>query len=109
MSATERSDPAHQHSPRQGAGEGRLLLAFVLTAGFMVAEVVGGLFSQSLALLADAGHMMTDSFALALAWTAAFLARQPANPKHSYGFQRVEVLAATVNAILLSGIALLIM
>jgi len=74
----------------------------------MIAEVIGGLFSQSLALLADAGHMMTDSFALALAWIAAFLVRRPANPKHSYGFHRAEVLAAWVNAILLSGIALAI-
>lgn len=75
----------------------------------MAAEVAGGLFSQSLALLADAGHMLTDSFALALAWLAAHLARRPANPKHSYGFLRAEVLAAWVNAILLSVIALSIM
>jgi cobalt-zinc-cadmium efflux system protein len=75
----------------------------------MVAEVIGGLFTQSLALLADAGHMMTDSFALALAWIAAHLARRPADLKHSYGFHRAEVLAAWVNAILLAGIALSIM
>ncbi|WP_247881097.1 MULTISPECIES: cation diffusion facilitator family transporter [Skermanella] len=71
----------------------------VLTGGFMFAEVVGGLVSGSLALIADAGHMLTDFASLALAWFAFRLARRPADLKRSYGYHRFQVLAAFVNGI----------
>lgn len=75
-----------------------LLLALLLTAGFMVVEAIGGLLTNSLALLADAGHMLTDVAALALSLFAIWLARRPATPGRSYGFLRAEVLAALINA-----------
>ena len=70
----------------------------------MVVEVVGGLVSGSLALLADAGHMLTDAAALALAWIAARLATRPSDPRRSYGYHRAQVLAAFVNALALFAI-----
>lgn len=72
-----------------------------LTGGFMVAEVIGGVLSGSLALLADAGHMLTDVGALALAHAGMRLGQRPADPKRSYGYRRLEVLAAFVNGITL--------
>ena len=69
----------------------------LVTGGFMVVEVVGGLLSGSLALLADAGHMLTDTASLALAWFAFQLGRKPADNARSYGYQRFQVLAAFVN------------
>ncbi len=71
----------------------------------MVAEAVGGVLSGSLALLADAGHMLTDFASLALAWAAARVARRPADWKRTYGFDRFSVLAAFVNGLALFAIA----
>lgn len=103
----------HRHSHGQahvhGAGadnEKRVLWAFVLTAGFMGAEVAGGLISGSLALLADAAHMLTDAASLALAWIAFRIARRPADPRRSYGYHRGQVLAAFVNGAVLVAIVL---
>lgn len=90
----------HAHDDRR-----RLLWALLLTGGFMVAEVVGGLLAGSLALLADAGHMLTDTAALALAWHALHAAARPATHRHSYGHGRQEVLAALINAGALLAIA----
>jgi cation diffusion facilitator family transporter len=73
----------------------------VLTGGFMGIEVVGGLVSGSLALLADAGHMLTDFAALGLAWFAFRIARRPPDQRRSYGYHRIQVLAAFVNGIVL--------
>lgn len=75
----------------------RLTLALVLTALFFVAEVVGGVLSNSLALLADAGHMFTDVAALTLSLFVAWFSRQPATPYKTYGYLRWEVLAAFIN------------
>ena len=72
----------------------------------MVIEVVGGLISGSLALLADAGHMLTDTAALALAWLAARLTQRPTNPRRSYGYHRAQVLAAFVNALALFAVVI---
>jgi cobalt-zinc-cadmium efflux system protein len=69
----------------------------LVTGAFMVVEVIGGLLSGSLALLADAGHMLTDTASLALAWVAFRLGRKPADNARSYGYQRFQVLAAFVN------------
>jgi cobalt-zinc-cadmium efflux system protein len=75
----------------------RLRLVLVLTAGFLVAEVVGGIMSNSLALLADAGHMLTDVAALALSLFVAWFSRQPGTPQKTYGYLRWEILAAFLN------------
>lgn len=71
-----------------------MFLAALLTGGFMVAEIIGGLLSGSLALLADAGHMLTDFVALALAWLAFRFSRWPADRRRTYGFDRLQVLVA---------------
>lgn len=79
----------------------RVALAAMLTAAFMLAEVTGGLISGSLALLADAAHMLTDAGSLALAWLGYKLGERPADPQRSYGFGRMKILAAFTNGILL--------
>ena len=100
---------AHSHvhrglsdlKPLRGRSAGRLRLVLVLTSTFMVAEVVGGLFANSLALLADAGHMLTDVAAIGLSLGAIHLARRPASLEKSYGYVRLEILAALVNGAVL--------
>lgn len=93
----------HSH----GAGNERAIgIAALLTGTFMFAEIVGGVVSGSLALLADAGHMLTDFASLVLAWFAFRLARRPADWKRSYGFDRFSVLAAFVNGLSLFAIAI---
>lgn len=90
----------HSHAPTvSNDNEKRIFLAMLLTGSFMAVEVVGGLLSGSLALIADAGHMATDTAALALAWLAFRLSRRPADSSRSYGFHRGEVLAAFVNGV----------
>ncbi|ART62762.1 cation diffusion facilitator family transporter [Kushneria marisflavi] len=91
----------HGHHHHGTDNERRLLWAMVLTGGFMAAEVAGGFLTGSLALLADAGHMLTDSASLALAWMAARLTHRPANARKTYGYHRVQVLAAFVNGLAL--------
>ncbi len=77
----------------------RVRLALVLTGSFMVVEVVGGVLSGSLALLADAGHMLTDTMALALTAAAFHFSARPADAKRSYGYSRFQILAAFVNGL----------
>ena len=92
-------DHAHgsPHDHAAHASVKRLRIALVLTATFLVAEVVGGIASNSLALLADAGHMLTDVAALALSLFVAWFSRQPSTPQKSYGYLRWEILAAFLN------------
>jgi cobalt-zinc-cadmium efflux system protein len=87
----------HAHPSHQG----RLRWALGLTALFFVAEVVGGVISNSLALLADAGHMFTDVGALALSLFVAWFSRQPSAPEKTYGYLRWEILAALLNGAVL--------
>ena len=98
--------------PQQGMGRnqvsGRLTWVLVITGTFMVAEVVGGLLANSLALLADAGHMLTDVAALGLSIFAMRLARRPPSSKRTFGYVRLEILAALVNGATLLVIAGLI-
>jgi cobalt-zinc-cadmium efflux system protein len=100
---------SHDHSHGADAvhanNERRMGLAAVITGGFMVAEVVGGIVAGSLALLADAGHMLTDFAALALAWFGFRLSRRPADWKRTYGFDRFQVLVAFANGLALFAIA----
>ncbi len=84
-----------------GRRKKRLAWAFALTATYMVAEVVGGLLTGSLALLADAAHMLTDAGGLALALIAIRFAERPATPQKTYGYVRAEVLSALANALVL--------
>jgi len=88
------------------SSERKVFWVMLLTGGFMLAEVVGGIVSGSLALLADAGHMLTDFAALALAWFAFRLGRRPADAQRSYGYHRFQVVAAYTNGISLFAIAL---
>jgi cobalt-zinc-cadmium efflux system protein len=89
---------------QQRMNERRALYALLLTGGFMVAEVIGSLLSGSLALLADAGHMLTDTAALTLAFVAMRAARRPESARHSFGQHRLQVLAALINGAALFGI-----
>lgn len=96
----------HDHHPEAHGVEKKsrkdsrpLGLALILTGTFMLVEVVGGIVSGSLALLADAGHMLTDTMALALAFTAINVSLRPADAKRSYGYHRFQILAAFVNGI----------
>ena len=77
----------------------RVIIALVLTGTFMIVEVIGGLLSGSLALLADAGHMLTDTMALALAAVAFKVSKRPADTRLTYGYQRFQILAAFVNGL----------
>lgn len=79
----------------------KLKMALLLTAGYLVAEVIGGILTNSLALLADAGHMLTDVGGLALALFAINYTRRPATPQRTYGFYRMEILASLVNSVVL--------
>jgi len=102
MSDAHNHDHGHPHSHAPDVTRGnqrRVLAAMFLTAGFMLAEVVGGILSGSLALIADAGHMATDTAALFLAYIAFRLAARPADANQSYGYHRAETLAAFVNAL----------
>ncbi|MCB1386809.1 MAG: cation transporter [Nitratireductor sp.] len=92
----------HGHVPKSETG---IAIAAVLTGAFMLAEIAGGLLSGSLALIADAGHMLTDFASLVLAWLAFRIARRPADRQRTYGFDRFSVLAAFVNGLSLFVIA----
>jgi cobalt-zinc-cadmium efflux system protein len=94
---TDHPAPLHAH----GSDTRRLGWALAITATFMVLEVVGGLLSGSLALLADAGHMLTDTAALALAWFAARISQRSASNAHAGDHHRVQVRAAFVNSLAL--------
>jgi cobalt-zinc-cadmium efflux system protein len=97
----------HSHAPATagGAHRRRLVVVLGLTLAVLVAEVVGAALSGSLALLADAGHMATDAVGLALALAAVSLAQRPARGRRTFGWQRVEILAAVANGLLLLAVA----
>ena len=99
----------HQHDHARELGRRRLLVVLALTATFMVVEAVGGWLANSLALIADAGHMLGDVAALALSLFALWFARRPAPPTRSYGYLRFEILAALVNGVALVVISLAIL
>src|SRR6266851_4356724 len=90
----ERSQSSHA-----AENERRLLMVLVITAVYMLAEVVGGIVTGSLALLADSGHMLGDVLGLAMAVAAIRFARRPATAGKTYGFYRAEILAALVNGV----------
>ncbi len=97
---------SHGHAHGAGASERRIGYAALLTGVFMLAELAGGLVSGSLALIADAGHMLTDCAGLLLAWIGFRLARRPADWKRSYGYERFGILVAFANGLALFAIAI---
>src|SRR6266699_5389088 len=97
------------HNHMHGVAKQTLRLAFFLTLIIVAAEVTGGLLAHSLALLSDAGHALTDIFALGLAWFATAQAERPANARKTFGYHRVGILAALTNAITLILIAVFIL
>jgi cobalt-zinc-cadmium efflux system protein len=104
------TEHAHRHGPAHAAHRAddskRLAVVLALSAAYMVAEVVGGLASNSLALLADAGHMLSDVAALGLSLFAFWIARRPATSRSSYGFYRAEILAALANGAALIAVSI---
>jgi cobalt-zinc-cadmium efflux system protein len=96
---------AHGHDHVRNADPAALRKVLALTATFLVVEVAGGLVTGSLALLSDAAHMFTDTAALAIALAAATIGERPADSRRTFGYQRFEILAATINAVLLFGVA----
>src|SRR6187549_3546433 len=102
---TDAAAPAARTSTRSGTSMGRLWAVLALTGLFMVVEAVGGWIAGSLALLADAGHMLTDVGALGLSLLTAWIAQRPPDHSKTYGYLRWEILAALVNGAALFGIA----
>lgn len=100
---TEREAPHEERRPLPQLPA--LRAAFAITFTVLVVEAVGGLLTGSIALLADAGHMLTDSGALGIALFGAWLAARPADPRRSYGYGRAEILAALANGFLLGGVS----
>ncbi len=106
----------HAHDAHDGHGAGaartasrkRLVITLVLVVSYMIAEVIGGIITNSLALLADAGHMLTDAAALGLSLFALWMAQRPASSKSTFGHYRAEILAALVNGAALVAIAIYI-
>ncbi len=97
---------AGTRAPARGRDTRALTVTLALVAAYMVAEIVGGIVTNSLALLADAAHMLGDAAALGLALFAIWFARRPATAKHTYGFYRTEILAALANGATLVAIAI---
>lgn len=99
---------AHAHTPA-GRSKRSLAIVFGMTTAYLIVEVAGGLWTGSLALLADAGHMLTDVAGVGLALLAIRFAERPATPERTYGYYRVEILAALSNAVVLIGVSLYIL
>ena len=99
----------HHHADMESTPVPRLWMALGLTSAFMLAEVVGGVLTGSLALISDAAHMLTDTTALAIALLAINVGRRPADILRTYGYARFEILAAAFNALLLLAVAFYIL
>ena len=84
----------HQHGGARSANAQALMTALPLTGAFLVAEVIGGILTGSLALISDAAHMLTDTIGLAIALAAIKIAARPADTRRTFGYQRFEILAA---------------
>jgi cobalt-zinc-cadmium efflux system protein len=102
------TEHTHTHNHTHGMARQSLRAAFFLSMLILLASVVGGILSHSLALLSDAGHTLTDLFALGLAWFAAGQAERPSDERKTYGYHRVGILVALLNAVLLILIAIVI-
>ena len=100
LHAHKKGDAQHSHS-KEVSNQNLLLIALILTLSFSGVEAAAGYFAGSLALISDAGHMVTDAAALGLALLAQIISKRPPSPKHSFGFGRAEALAAFVNGIVM--------
>jgi len=100
---------SHEHARRSMDHRRRLGLVLAITCTILVVEVVGALLSGSLALLADAGHMATDAGGIALSLLAMWFASRPSSPSRTFGFHRLEILAAVANALVLCGVGVYIL
>ncbi|PHP51758.1 cation diffusion facilitator family transporter [Actinomyces ruminis] len=105
---THAHDQAHTHAHGVGASRGRLAIVLCLTASVLVAEVVTALLTGSLALLADAGHMLTDVVGLVMALVAAHLSMRPATDRSTWGLRRAEILGAALQASLLGVVGIVV-
>lgn len=105
---THFGDHSHEHAHAHAANVRRLAWTLGLVVVYMIAEIVGGILSNSLALLADAGHMFSDAASLALAIFAMWIARRPADATRTWGYHRAEILAALANAVTLVVVSLYI-
>lgn len=99
----------HSHAALPGQSERPLWIALMLTTAFLVAEIIGGILTNSLALISDAAHMFTDSAALAISLVAIRIGRRPADSARTFGYYRFEILAAALNAVLLFMVAMYIL
>ena len=99
----------HAHNASDAGNERALRIALLLTTAFLVVEIVGGILTNSLALISDAAHMFTDTAALAIALAAVRIAKRPADARRTFGYYRFEILAATVNTVLLFAVAIYIL
>src|SRR5262245_21068890 len=99
-------DHDHQHGHATVSERRRMLATLILTTALMITEFVGGLVSGSLALRSDAAHLLTDVAALGLSWFALVLAARPPDPRRTYGFHRLEILAALINGVVLLALSI---
>jgi cobalt-zinc-cadmium efflux system protein len=99
----------HTHPTAAQTHRGRLVIVFALTLAIFVVQLVGGILTDSLALMADAGHNLTDVVGIGLALLAIWIASRPASGERTFGYLRIEILAAVVNAALLFGVAIIIL
>ncbi|TXF98391.1 cation diffusion facilitator family transporter [Massilia arenae] len=99
----------HSHAAQPGQNERPLWIALILTTAFLTAEIIGGILTNSLALISDAAHMFTDSAALAISLAAIRIGKRPADSERTFGYYRFEILAAALNAILLLLVAMYIL
>src|SRR3954471_20340324 len=102
----------HAHAPESHTSdshERRLVIVLCMAIVYLLTQVVGGLLTGSLALLADSGHLLTDVLGLSMALAAIRFARRPATPGKTYGFYRAEILAALINSVVLLGVSVWIL
>jgi len=106
MTAYHAHQPERSEIPKQSSPQRNMLAVISITTGIMIAEIIGGILANSLALLSDAGHMLTDILALGLSLGAMRFARKPPTPEKTFGFYRLEILAALFNGMLLLVVSL---
>lgn len=107
MSAHHHHGHGHDHGGKRSSGRS-LGISVALTFGYGIVELLGGLASGSLALVSDAGHMFTDAAALALGWLAARIATRPPTAKHTFGYQRAEIIGALLNGLFMLAVVAVI-
>lgn len=98
----------HSHNHGHSQNKKALMIAFLLTTGFMIAEVIGGFVTNSLALLSDAGHMLSDALSLALSLLAFKIGEKKPTLEKTYGYKRIEMLATLCNGVVLIVISIYI-